>query len=95
MENTRSPWTWRPGRLVLSITTVVALAAGATWHGFAASEAAPATQVAATTAQSPSMNRVIAGGRESYADIVKMVAPAVVTIRVESRARMVSTGADD
>ena len=36
--------------------------------------------------------RVLAGGRDSYADIVKVVAPAVVTIRIEGRARVSPTG---
>src|SRR5262249_20833401 len=33
----------------------------------------------------------LAGGRDSYADIVKVVAPAVVTIRVEGKARLSPT----
>ena len=32
------------------------------------------------------------GGRDSYADVVKMVAPAVVTIRTEGQARVTPTG---
>ena len=34
--------------------------------------------------------RVLPGGRDSYADVVKAVAPAVVTIRVEGKARVVA-----
>jgi Do/DeqQ family serine protease len=36
----------------------------------------------------------VAGGRDSYADIVKMAAPAVVTIRTEGRPRVSPTGFD-
>jgi Do/DeqQ family serine protease len=38
---------------------------------------------------------VLSGGRDSYADVVKIVAPAVVTIRTEGRARMAPTGFQD
>jgi Do/DeqQ family serine protease len=71
------------------------LVAGATWRGAAAE---PNTHPAGTTApavqalQAPTGSRaVIAGGRDSYADIVKTVAPAVVTIRTEGKARVSPT----
>jgi Do/DeqQ family serine protease len=70
-------------------TIVVALLSGATWHGLSADAPAPeAPQIASTT---PASQAAI-GGRTSYADVVKMVAPAVVTIQVEGRAAMAPTG---
>jgi Do/DeqQ family serine protease len=62
------------------------LISGAAWHVSTDAQAsAPETapQAAAATVQPPLFE-----GRESYADIVKVVAPAVVTIRTEGRARM-------
>jgi Do/DeqQ family serine protease len=73
------------------------LMAGATWHGFAAEPAThPSgnpTTVAVEAAQSQAVSRgaAIAGGRDSYADIVKTVAPAVVTVQVEGKARVSPT----
>ncbi len=42
------------------------------------------------TVAAPTVTRAIPGGRESYADIVKVVAPAVVTIRVEGKGEAVA-----
>jgi Do/DeqQ family serine protease len=71
-----------------------ALLTGAAWHGLSAStpaaEAPAISQVAPVTA-SP----VVAGGRTSYADVVKMVTPAVVTIQVEGSAAAAPTGFQD
>ena len=50
--------------------------AGAAWGG----SLAPATQAQVTP---PPINRSLADGRTSYSDIVKAVAPSVVTVRVE------------
>jgi Do/DeqQ family serine protease len=63
---------------------------GAVWAGgnAAATQApASATVVPPAPAIKPALD-----GRTSYADIVKVVAPAVVTIRVEGRAAMTPTG---
>jgi len=74
---------------------------GATWHGFAASVTtaqAPQSQAAVAVQNTPATtSRVLAGGRDSYADVVKMVAPGVVTVRVEGRAQVRPTqfGDDD
>src|SRR5262249_52210003 len=73
------------------------LVAGATWHGLAANSLATSFQPAPTTAaaqSSPattSTSRVLAGGRDSYADVVKVVAPGVVTINVEGKAKARTT----
>src|SRR5262245_30325332 len=53
----------------------------------------PAPQASAPQAiTAPSVSRALEPGRGSYADIVKVVAPAVVTIRVEGRAAVTPTG---
>jgi Do/DeqQ family serine protease len=65
------------------------LVAGAGWRSFAADSHTPAPQTAATTA--PTITHAVAGGRDSYADVVKVVAPAVVTIRTETKARVSPT----
>ena len=85
MTNSRfslSQWVTRTG---VAVGTAVVLVTGAAWQHVcgAPSSAAAAEPATAATAQT---TRAIAGGRDSYADIVKVVAPAVVTIRVEGKA---------
>ena len=79
----------------IRIFPVIALAgtltAGVVWQGVAANTEATAPQ--AVTAAAPP--RIADGGRESYADIVKVVTPAVVTIRTEGRARVSPTQFQD
>jgi serine protease Do len=77
------------------------LISGAAWHGLAATSA-PATAAVAQAAPAPAVTgrAVIANGsRDSYADVVKAVAPAVVTIRVDGKAAAAPTqyfeGGDD
>src|SRR5262245_43838802 len=68
-------------------------AGGVTWRGYAAADA-QSTQPKAersTPITTPSVSPALAGGRESYADVVKEVAPSVVTIRVEGKARLSPT----
>src|SRR5262245_31986804 len=72
-------------RAALAAVAGAALISGAAWRGLAATPspgAAPAAEAQTTTGRTA----VLAGSRDSYADIVKTVAPAVVTIRVEGRA---------
>jgi serine protease Do len=71
----------------LVAAAATALISGAAWHGLAASTAT-ATEPAHVqqTATITGHTAAIAGGRDSYADVVKDVAPAVVTIRVEGKA---------
>lgn len=70
----------------------LALMTGAAWHlSTDAQASASAPVVAEATAAAP-IQRALAGGRDSYADIVKVVAPAVVTIRVEGKAKASPTG---
>jgi len=78
---------------VLAVIAAAAIAAGAAWHGAAAS-----AQPAATTTVTTPITHAIAGGRDSYAEVVDVVAPAVVTIRTQGKARVSPTqfqGPDD
>jgi len=93
-------------RTGLAVLAATALISGAAWHSLAAS-ANPQTvvsgvhsavagqpSVAAGSQQSASAPSRIPGGRDSYADVVKAVAPAVVTIRVEGKAKVSPTQFD-
>ncbi len=72
---------------ILAVLAASALTTGLAWHGLAAD-----TQKAATI--STPITHAIAGGRDSYADIVGVAAPAVVTIRTEGKARVSPTNFD-
>ena len=72
---------------ILAVLAASALTTGLAWHGLAAD-----TQKAATI--STPITHAIAGGRDSYADIVGVAAPAVVTIRTEGKARVSPTTFD-
>jgi len=64
------------------------LISGAAWHGLAATSTSAPTATAQTT-QAPVVaghSAALTGSRDSYADVVKAVAPAVVTIRVDGKA---------
>ncbi|MQA31648.1 MAG: Do family serine endopeptidase [Luteitalea sp.] len=73
-------------RTAAAVAAAAVLVTGAAWQGSAADATTSAPQATATTAP-----QSIAGGRDSYADIVQVVAPAVVTIRTEGRARVAPT----
>jgi serine protease Do len=88
MTSTPSSFTRRAQRTGLALAAAAALVAGATWHTASVhAQAAAARSVAA-----PAITRAVAGGRDSYADIVSVVAPSVVTIRVESKAKALPAG---
>ena len=76
----------RSGFAALAVALVMA---GAAWGG----HLAPATQASEpqVVSSAPSITHALAGGRDSYADIVNVVTPAVVTIRVEGKAAMSPT----
>src|SRR4051794_35592097 len=101
MDTTPNNLKQRTLRGAVALGAAALLVAGATWHGFAAEPAThpsgKATTVAVEAAQTPAVSRgaAIAGGRDSYADIVKTVAPAVVTVQVEGKARVTPTGFGD
>src|SRR5439155_6637312 len=66
-----------------------ALISGAAWHGLAATSAAAPAATAQATTQAPIVTgraAAVNGSRDSYADVVKAVAPAVVTIRIDGKA---------
>jgi Do/DeqQ family serine protease len=92
MEEKRNTFAHRGVREGLAVLTGALLIVGITWHGFAAGSMASASSnavVAAAASVAETQTPAIA-----HADIVKVVAPAVVTIRTEGRARVVPTGAD-
>jgi len=74
----------------LALLAAVLLVAGASWGSLAAGAAGSEAQAVAAQQVTPAA-RGLAPGRDSYADIVKVVAPAVVTIRVEGQARIAPT----
>ena len=96
MDMTRFPLT-RFGRPILRtgmIVLVTALAtAGETWHVMAASPQGSATTATASSPVPPS--DLLASNRSSYADVVRDVAPAVVTIRTEGKAQMTPVALPD
>src|SRR5216684_7379157 len=77
------PWARSTG---LALLATGVLLAGAAWGGLASITQASAPPTAAASA--PAIAHPVAAGRDSYADVVKVVAPAVVTIRVEGKAAM-------
>jgi len=80
-----STFTQRAG---LAVVAAAAIVGGAAWYSASVqAQTAGSKPVAAP----PVIAHAIAGGHESYADIVKVVAPAVVTIRVEGKAKVSPT----
>ena len=71
-------------------TLLAVLAAGALTTGAASWHTLAAEPQKAATVSTP-IAHTIAGGRDSYADIVTVAAPAVVTIRTEGKARVMPT----
>jgi serine protease Do len=78
----------RVKRAALAVAAVVVFASGAAWHSFAADSEPVVAHAAAVTSPLAS---AVAGSRDSYADVVDVVAPAVVTVRAEGRARISPT----
>jgi serine protease Do len=75
----------RARRVVVGALAAVLVVSGIAWHGMAADQATAATRP--DKAATP-IAHAVAAGRDSYADVVDVVAPAVVTIRTEGKARM-------
>jgi serine protease Do len=86
--NDRYTFSEHARRAGLAVAAVVLFASGAAWHSFAG-DSQPVVAHAATV--SSSITHAVAGGRDSYADVVDVVAPAVVTVRAEGRARISPT----
>jgi Do/DeqQ family serine protease len=83
-------------RAAFAAVAAAALVSGAAWRGLAAGP--PPGPVASAQVPAVTGRALPAGTRDSYADIVKSVAPAVVTIRVEGKATASPTqfqGGDD
>jgi Do/DeqQ family serine protease len=76
----------RAARLGLAVTAAAMLVAGAAWHGWAAD-----AQHSATATVTTPIGHAVAGGRDSYADVVDVVSPAVVTVHAKGRARVSPT----
>src|SRR6185295_4446178 len=87
--NERLNLTRRASRAGLSVLAAAVLVTGAAWHELEAQS----TPKAAATVTTP-IAHSIAGGRDSYADVVGAAAPAVVTIRTQGKARMSPTQFD-
>src|SRR5204862_3887255 len=79
----------RAGQAGLAVLTAILLVTGAAWRTAADSQTA-AIHAAAPAAATP-IAHAVAGGRDSYADVVKVVAPAVVTVRANGKARVSPT----
>ena len=91
MKDSMKKWLGR--RTLAVLAAAILVAAGATWRSVAADFHPTSTSaIASTPAGSLSVAREIGGSRDSYADIVKTVSPAVVTIHTEGRARVAPTG---
>src|SRR5439155_1450562 len=81
--------TERGGYIGLGVLVTSMLVTGAAWLGTAADPQASAVRnVSAVTTP---ITHAIAGGRDSYADVVKVVAPAVVTVRADGKAKVSPT----
>jgi serine protease Do len=80
----------RATRAIGAAVAGLLLLTGAAWRG-AAVDAEPSANPAAIAAVSTPIQHAIAGSRDSYADVVKVVSPAVVTIRTEGKAKMSPT----
>jgi Do/DeqQ family serine protease len=75
---------------VLTAIALAGITSAAVWSGAAADNQASAPRVAPVASVAS-----VAGSRDSYADVVKIVAPAVVTIHTEGRARVSPTQFQD
>src|SRR3954452_30706 len=74
---------------ILAVLAAGALVTGAAWHGLAADPQKADTPKSVTIATP--LTHAVAGGRDSYSDVVGIAAPAVVTIRTEGKAKMMPT----
>jgi serine protease Do len=80
-------------RALLAAMAAALLVGGGAWREISAAGelSRAAIEQPATAAPAPAQSRAAIASRDSYADIVKIVAPAVVTIRTEGRARAAQT----
>ena len=85
--NGRFQFTTRAARAWVAAGAATVLMGTATWHGLGAQ---PTAATPAATVSTP-IAQAVAGGRDSYADVVNVVAPAVVTVHANGRARVSET----
>src|SRR5882672_1809090 len=90
MNDSRLSLRQRATRAGVAGVAALLLITGAAWHGIAADQHATTKLATVTTP----ITHAIAGGRDSYSDIVDVAAPAVVTIRTTGKARMSPTQFD-
>ena len=76
-------------RTGLAVLTALVLVAGAAWRT-AADSHTQGTQRETATVSAP-LAHAVAGARDSYADVVKVVAPAVVTVHANGKAKVSPT----
>lgn len=79
----------RASQFGLAALAAAVLVTGAAWRG--AASAPQASGAPALTAVTSPIAHAVAGGRDSYADVVKVVAPAVVTVRANGKANVSQT----
>src|SRR5262245_51878485 len=79
-------------RGLTAAVVAVALLVGGAWHVMSASAPVSASPAVASTRAPTSSVATPAAARDSYADIVQVVAPAVVTVRVEGKAQLSPAG---
>jgi Do/DeqQ family serine protease len=79
-----------PRAAALAVALGVGLMGGAAWRGVTA-DAAPAQHPATATVQTADATARGGFARDSFADVVKVVEPSVITIRTEGRARVSPT----
>src|SRR5262245_25796271 len=87
--NHRFNFRQRASRATLAVLAALTLVTAAAWRTTADTQS-HAAQTPAATAATP-LTRSVAGARDSYADVVKVVAPAVVTVRANGKARVSPT----
>ena len=88
MNDPRISLRQRAGYIGLGVLATTMLVTGAAWRGIATdSQAATRSAPAVTTP----MTHAVAGGRDSYADVVRVVAPAVVTVRADGTSKVSPT----
>jgi S1-C subfamily serine protease len=79
----------RATRAGVAVGAALLLVTGAAWRGVVAQS--PSAAARATAPVTTPIMHAVAGGRDSYADVVQVVAPAVVTIRTQGKPRVSPT----
>jgi Do/DeqQ family serine protease len=80
----------RVARTAAAVFASTLVVTGIAWRGITDEQKATAVKTAATVT-SPLAQHAIAGARDSYADVVDVVAPGVVTVHASGKAKMQPT----